>query len=279
MNSIEYCTDNGFFVQGRFCNFSDEVEDSFLHGRSKDICHIISFKCMALGLTNAFRYYDFCKRNPLYNMLDTINDSLSYVLGMIISVKRIMISLDKVNERGFLKIEKVFESEESISQYKQYFELLYFNMNDVVDISDPNDYRYKSHMHLCSYYLNRILDLLYNELENLRSGDSKWNRSLKDAFDPNETSVNENDVTLLNKYDGIAIKNLVSFTLGKHRDIENTEDGLFLFLARNKENEAIVYSSINSRSDFQLISSFEVCLLPILYLDYYDDIYKKLEIW
>lgn len=80
-----------------------------------------------------------------------------------------------------------------------------------------------------------ILEALFNETVNLRWGDSSWNESIRDGFDPTSVRWQDGNVILADS-DSIAVNNLIWL-------IPEVEVNIFTFLyGRNKSKKGIASS-------------------------------------
>lgn len=245
MNSIDF--ENGeFVVKGRYCDFTREIKRKFT--KDKDISHGISFYCMSHSLVNAMNFFKYS-----FN----IDETLKFILGTILAIKRIEFGKD-IEEKYNIYIRKLNIIMELISENE----------------SEENREMLYEHS---VYYINKILELLYNEEENLHSGNPSWNQSLGGAFDPLEYEFNElkEKFKLTNKKDGIAITNLLYYTIGKCDEFAS-ENGLF-FYTGILEGERILYTS-NTEKSFSKVEEFSTCTNSIEYYNYLEDSFLTIEI-
>ena len=240
MNSIdfeinEFYPDGVFVKKGRYCEFTKEIIRKF--GGDGNICHGISFFCMSTAIVNAMNYF-------WYKNAD-VEETLKYIYGIIIAVKRIKWS-------GSINLEE-------IGEYKEDFNGLRVVLNNIV--ANCGD------IFLSIDYLNAILNKLYNEEANLHSGNPSWNKSLGSAYDPVEFTIN-NDTILLGEEDSIAITNLLNFTLGEDKDFPS-ENGLFFYMCK-LNGEKFLYTSCTNKNFIKTIEVSE-CDIPIEYEDYLEE--------
>ncbi|MBS7009894.1 hypothetical protein [Anaerostipes sp.] len=267
MDSIDFGQDTGFYLNGRRCDFTKEVQDSFPHRDGMDLCHGISFHCMAQGLVNAINFYNYYIRQPDREPSDTRAWTLRFITGMIISVKRMKMNEQEIQD--FIVNGIKSDTGNLLNDYRSHLRKLMCSMEWLDQTQQVEDWVVEVHMHHCTYYINHILDLLYNEKENLDYGYSVWNRSLQDAFDPYEVQFNaaENTFLLESEQDGVAVTNLLAYTLGKSDELDNTENGLFFYTASN-ENEGTLYSSRNDPAIFQPATAVQPNTFQICYKNY-----------
>lgn len=261
MNSIDF--ENGeFIVKGRYCNFTREIKSKFT--KDKDISHGISFYCMSHSLVNAMNFFKYS-----FN----IDETLKFILGTILAVKRIEFRKDiyKLIESIKTNLDESFPEK----KYNIYIRKLNIIM-ELISKDESGENREMLYEHSV-YYINKILELLYNEEENLHSGNPSWNQSLGGAFDPLEYEFNENEekFILTNKKDGIAITNLLTYTIGKYDEFAS-ENGLF-FYTGILEEERILYTS-NTEKPFSKVEEFSTCTNSIEYYDYLEDTFLTIEI-
>lgn len=253
MNSIDFEINNDyskgiFVIKGRYCEFTTEVKRRFPKG--KDICHGVSFHCMSNAIVNAMNCF-WCKDANVEKTLD-------YIYGIIIATKRVK-HIEPRNMMG-------------ISDYKEYIEKLEHVLNNILSVETIEERQFFCEHSV--YYLNKILEKLYNEIENLHAGHSSWNRAIGGAYDPIGYSVTTNGFVLGEK-DSIAITNLNRFTLGKDDDYPS-ENALF-FYSCTIEGQIFLYTSCTER-DFKKVTEISVCNNSIEYTDYLDGETKFLNI-
>lgn len=121
---------------------------------------------MSTAIVNAMNYFWYKNGD--------VEETLNYIYGIIIAVKRIKWS-------GAVNLEE-------IGEYKEYLEKLEIALNNI--LANPQN-MYLKHFH-CEhsvYYLNAILDRLYNEEANLHPGNPSWNRAIGGAYDPIEFTL------------------------------------------------------------------------------------------
>lgn len=248
MNSIDFEINKyypaGVFVKkGRYCEFTKEIIREF--GGNGNICHGISFFCMSTAIVNAMNYFWYKNRD--------VEETLNYIYGIIIAVKRIKWS-------GAVNLEE-------IGEYKEYLEKLEVILKDIV--ANCGD------IFLSIDYLNAILNKLYNEKVNLHQGDSSWNKSIGGAYDPVEFTIDKGKI-LLGKEDSIAITNLLNFTLGEDKDYPS-ENGLFFYMCK-LNGEKFLYTSCTNE---KFVKTIEVskCDEPIEYIDYLEGKIKIIDVF
>lgn len=265
MDSIDYKTDEGFVLNGRRCDFTKDVLDSFPHRDGMDLCHGISFHCMAQGLVNAMNYYNFYIRQPDRERNEIRAFTLQFITGMIISVKRMKMTDDQM--KNFVLNGIMSDSGNLLDGYRPYLRGIFYWMKLLDSIQNIGDWVLEGHMQHCTYYVNHILDLLYNEKGNLDYGYAVWNRSLQDAFDPSAVDYKDGTAILSSDQDGVAVTNLLTYTLGKSDEVDNTEDALFFYHAEI-DDTYILYSSRNDTALFHPTTEVGPCAEPILYTNY-----------
>lgn len=267
MDSIDYRQDIGFYLNGRKCDFTKDVMDSFPRRDANDLCHGISFHCMAQGLVNAMNYYNYYIRSSGHVRNETRAITLRFVTGMIISVKRMKMNEEEI--RDFVVNGIKSDIGTLLDDYRPHLRGLMCSMELLDHTQESADWVIETHMHHCTYYVNHILDLLYNEKTNLDYGYSVWNRSLQNAFDPSGYVYDDANkkVILTNEQDCIAVTNLLAYTLGKADEVEYTQNALFFYMTVIGEN-AMLYSSRNDPGLFQPATTVAPCDVKIAYHNY-----------
>lgn len=253
MNSIdfevnEFYPKGAFIKKGRYCEFTEEVRRNF--NKDVDICHGISFFCMSTAIVNAMNYFWYKNRD--------VEKTLEYIYGIIIAVKRIKYS-------GTIDLEE-------IEEYKEYLEKLEIVLNNILENSNHNLKYF--HCEHSIYYLNAILDKLYNEEANLHFGNPAWNRSIGGAYDPVEFSIDKGKF-LLGEEDSIAITNLLKFTLG-YDESYPSENGLFFYKYEMNGNK-FLYTSC-TKENFVKAKNVSECDIPIRYKDYLENKIKIINV-
>lgn len=264
----------------RACLFTDEVLENFEKRKGFDICHIVSFDCMSKCIVNSLNYYvHYLADEQAYENL--IEVTLQSMLGIFLSVKRIEMAKENLysfNGTNLLDLINMEDEKEQnkLKQYNNIFLLLAFSMGDFMGSNKDCPEKMICHLELCCHFANELLDLLYNELPNLRLGFSSWNRSLRNAFDFTSYDKSENGFIVTCNEDCIAITNLMNYTLGKHNEVENTENGLFFYLANisedaDNEPNFVLYSSSNDEV-FKPNEKVQECKnMSIQYTDYLEN--------
>lgn len=266
MDSIDYRQDIGFYLNGRRCDFTKDVLDSFPHRDANDLCHGISFHCMAQGLVNAMNFYNFYIKSD-HNRSETRAITLRFITGVIISVKRMKMNEQEIQEFVVNGIKS--DTGNLLDDYRPHLRELMYSMELLDQTQQLADWVIEAHIHQCTYYVNHILDLLYNEKTNLDYGYSVWNRSLQDAFDVSAYNYDGDSqrFVITNEQDCIAVSNLLTYTLGEADGLENTENALFFYMTVIGEN-AMLYSSRNDSGLFQPATAVGPCNVQISYHNY-----------
>lgn len=267
MDSIDYSQNTGFYLNGRKCDFTGNVLNSFPHRDGMDLCHGISFHCMAQGLVNAMNFYNFYIRQPNRNRDETRAFTLRFITGMIISVKRMKMTEDEIQD--FVLNGVMSDSASLLEEYRPHLRGMLHCMQLLDQIQTVEAWMVEWHMEHCTYYVNHILDLLYNEKDNLDYGYSVWNRSLQDAFDPSGAAFDDASkrVILNSGQDCIAVTNLLTYTLGQADGLGNTENALFFYQATSGD-VSILYSSRNDTALFKPATAVDPCSVQIAYQNY-----------
>lgn len=275
MDSIDYRQEIGFYLNGRKCDFTKDVMDSFPHRDAIDLCHGISFHCMAQGLVNAMNFYNFYIRSSEHDCSETQRMTLRFITGMIISVKRMKMNEQEIHD--FVLNGIMSDTGNLLDDYRPHLRGLIYSMElldrthqDAEWVQQGAEWVIETHMHHCTYYVNHILDLLYNEKTNLDYGYSVWNRSLQDAFDASSYTYDGGSgrFVLTNEQDCIAVTNLLKYTMGKADGLEQiTDNALFFYMTVIGEN-AMLYSSRNDPGLFQPATAVGPCSVQIAYHDY-----------
>lgn len=266
MDSIDYKQDIGFYLNGRRCDFTKDVLDLFPHRDANDLCHGISFHCMAQGLVNAMNFYNFYIKSD-HNRSETRAITLRFITGMIISVKRMKMNEQEIQDFVVNGIKS--DTGNLLDDYRPNLRELMYSMELLDQTQQLADWVIEAHMHQCTYYVNHILDLLYNEKTNLDYGYSVWNRSLQDAFDPSGFDFdNTNHRFILNNpQDCVAVTNLLNYTLGAKVEVANTVNALFFYMTVIGPN-CFLYSSRNDPGMFQPATAAGPCSVQIAYQNY-----------
>lgn len=267
MDSIDYRQEIGFYLNGRKCDFTKDVMNSFPHRDANDLCHGISFHCMAQGLVNAMNFYNFYIRSSDHERSETRAMTLRFIIGMIISTKRMKMKEEEI--QNFVVNGIKSDTGSLLNDYRPHLRGLMYSMELLDQTQQAAEWVIETHMHHCTYYVNHILDLLYNEKTNLDYGYTVWNRSLQDAFDASACNYDRASqrFVITNEQDCIAVSNLLTYTLGEADGLENTENALFFYMTVIGEN-AMLYSSRNDPGLFQPATAVGPCSVQISYYNY-----------
>lgn len=260
MNSIQYDLFGGnFCYMGRHSEFTPETERRFVQrDQGTAICHRVSFYLMAMGLKNALNY--FIKNPECLDGNTLAKSSCSYMIGMILAVTGKMngLSENRINMLDhFMGIR-----DEILEKYKpmlgEIFGILKF-------LGEPSvtEEQMRWLMLSAEGYINRILDNLNNEPNNLRLGKASWNASIGSAFDIFGKYEMEEGKFMLSEEDSKVITLLKHTTLGGG---ENFDRSLLYIYTAEWESETFLY---NSRLEIPLSAiEPEESETPILYYDY-----------
>jgi hypothetical protein len=116
---------------------------------------------------------------------------------------------------------------------------------------------------------NKLLYELNSCPNNLRPGDSSWNRSVKCAYDPSDWYYDaQKNVFELSEEDSIRLTNLLHFTMGEVKGVSNSENAVFFYTACGQNKEPLLYSSKNSD---MLSDKYSESRIPIEYQDYVEN--------
>jgi hypothetical protein len=255
---------NCFDGAGSRPGFDDSVKK--LRKRNRDLCHRISYYTIERGICNALNWLLNYKEDWGKGAFDW---GMGHIAGMILSVygeRGSFSDIDKENKEDQLK-----RIEEQVPNWNNMVTKEYSELYSQVSKLDNSDY---------SGIIEAANDLLYwlnSCRNNLRPGNSSWNRSVGSAYDPSDWEYDTvNNIFILSKSDSIQITNLLHFTMGKMEDVSNSVDAVFFYSAKANDEE-ILYSSQNG-SVLVGDLAYNPCTSRIVYWDYVERTMKPIEI-
>ena len=206
--------------------FQDGSKRNSNGNKDKDICHSISFHTIAIALANALNLfkYKINDDDDDDDDADALEYLVHYIAGIIVSVKTERVYIGN-GESCYAWISTMCDNEENYAeQYKKYLNLIHDIVNAADYLDEKDDFLYRCVWHYIAIKASEIARLLNSEPSNLRYGFGKWNRSIKDAYDPIFVNPVGKGIEITHPYDNIRITNLLNYTIGKISKI--TEKGV-----------------------------------------------------
>lgn len=104
------------------------------------------------------------------------------------------------------------------------------------------------------FYFNELLYVLNNVIINLRPGDARWNRSIRECYDPEEWYCNSRGFVISSSTDVHLIRYLLT--------IRVDPPTIYFYTAQTKSGDKLLYSSNNIFPN-EGITAYGKCDLPI----------------